>query len=338
MKPFNIAVVGATGLVGEAFLEMVAKSDLPVGQIHALASGGSAGKRLSVGGRSLTVTDVGGFDFAGVSYVLLAAPPSVAEAVVPRAVAAGCTVLDASAVWSAEPAPTLVAADINGAQLRGTSGGAVIGLPAPLAVLVGSVLAPLRREIALSAIEVVALRPVSDRGRPGVAALARETADVLNAKPRQDGLLPQQVAFNLLPGTGAAASNGYLPDEVGVAGQLRRLLADPGLPVTVTLVEVPVFFGMGAVVRIETRKPIALERARHLLGAVPGIVVADPDEDGHYPTPVTHSANRDAVFVARLREPDGRAGLVMWVLADNIRCGIAGNALKVIRALVGEAG
>ncbi len=105
-----------------------------------------------------------------------------------------------------------------------------------------------------------------------------------------------------------------------------------------TLVEVPVFFGVGIILRIETRKPIAVERARGLLAAVPGIVVADPDEDGHYPTPVTHSATRDAVFVARLREPDGRAGLVMWALADNIRCGIAGNALKVLRALVAEAG
>jgi len=337
MKQINIAVVGATGLVGEAYLDLLGKSDLPIGQIHALASSRSAGKRLSVGGRSLTVVDVTGFDFAAVSYALFAVPPSVAEAVVARAVAAGCTVLDASAVWSAEPAPTLIAADVNGAQLRGISAGAVIGLPAPLAVLVGSVLAPLRHEVVLSAIEVVALRPASDRGRPGVAALARETADVLNAKPREGGLLPQQIAFNLLPGTGAAASNGYLPDEVGVAGQLRRLLADPGLPVTVTLVEVPVFFGVGAVLRIETRKPIALERARDLLAAVRGIVVADPDADGHYPTPVTHSASRDAVFVARLREPDGRPGLVLWVLADNIRCGIAGNALKVLRALVADA-
>jgi aspartate-semialdehyde dehydrogenase len=338
MKPINIAVVGATGLVGEAFLDLLDRSDLPIGQIHPLASSRSAGKRLSVGGRSLAVGDLKDFDFAAVDYALFATPPSVAEAAVPRAVAAGCTVLDASAVWSAEPPPTLIAADINGAQLRGTSGGAVIGLPAPLAVLAGSVLAPLRHEIALSAIDVVAFRPASDRGRPGIAALARETADVLNAKPRQEGASSQQIAFNLLPGTGVAASNGYLPDEVGVAGQLRRLLADPGLPVTVTLVEVPVFFGIGAVLRIEARRLVTVERARALLTAVPGIVVADPDEDGQYPTPVTHSASRDAVFVARLREPDGAAGLVMWVLADNIRCGIAGNALKVLRTLVADAG
>jgi aspartate-semialdehyde dehydrogenase len=338
MNPINIAVVGATGLVGEAFLDLLGQSGLPLGQVHLLASSRSAGKRVAVGGRSLTIGDLNDFDFAGVRYALFAVPPSVAEALAPRAVAAGCTVLDASAVWSAEPAPTLIAADINGAQLRGTSSGAVIGLPAPLAVLVGSVLAALRHEIALSAIEVVAFRPVSDRGHSGVAALARETADVLNGKPRQEGLTSQQIAFNLLPGTGVAASNGYLPDEVGVAVQLRRLLADPGLPVTVTLVEVPVFFGIGAVLRIETRKAVAVDRARGLLAAVPGIVVADPDEGGYYPTPVTHSANRDAVFIARLREPDGRAGLVMWVLADNIRCGIAGNALKVLRTLVADVG
>jgi aspartate-semialdehyde dehydrogenase len=338
MKAIDIAVVGATGLVGEAFLDLLGQSDLPIGEVHALASSGSAGKRVSVGTRSLAVKDLAGFDFESVSYAFFAVPPSLAEALMPRAVAAGCTVLDASAVWSAEPAATLVAADINGALLRGISGGAVIGLPAPLAVLVGTVLAPLRAEIALSGIEIVAFRPASDRGRPGIAALARETADVLNAKPHQEGLLPQQIAFNLLPGAGLAASNGYLPDEVGVAVQLRRLLADSDLPVTVTLVEVPVFFGIGAVLRIETRKPVSLDRARTLLAGVPGIAVADPDEDGSYPTPVTHSSRRDAVFVARLREPDGRPGLVMWLLADNIRCGIAGNALKVLRALVAEAG
>ena len=334
MKPINIAVVGATGLVGEAFLDLLGQSGLPLGRIHALASSHSVGKRLSIGARSVTVADLAGFDFEGVHYALFAVPPSVAEALLPRAAAAGCTVLDASAVWSAEPASTLVAAEVNGAQLRGTSAGAVIGLPAPLAVLVGSVLAPLGSEVRPTAIEVVAFRPASDRGQPGIATLARETADVLNARPRQDGSPSPQIAFNLLPGTGVAASNGYLPDEVGVAVQLRRLLGDLGLAVTVTLVEVPVFFGIGAVIRIETRKPIALERARDLLAGASGIVLADPDLDGQYPTPVTHSANSDAVFVARVREPDGRPGLVLWALADNIRCGIAGNAVRVLKALV----
>jgi aspartate-semialdehyde dehydrogenase len=337
MDKIDIAVVGATGLVGEAFLELLGGSDLPVGEIHALASASSAGKRVACGGRSLTVADAAGFDFATADYALIAAPPSVAETLGPKAAGAGCAVLDASAVWSAELAPTLVAAGVNPDQLAGLSGGAVITLPAPLAVLVGTIVAALGEGVRPAGIDVVGFRPVSDRGQAGVGGLARETADILNAKPRQEGPFPQQIAFNVLPGTGVAASNGYLPDEIGVAGQLQRLLANPGLPVTVTLVEVPVFFGEGAVVRIDAQQPVALDRARDLLARA-GIVVADPDADGRYPTPVTHSAGRDAVFVARLREPAGRPGLVLWALADNIRQGIAGNALGVLRTLVGRAG
>ena len=337
MDKLDIAVVGATGLVGEAFLELLGGSDLPVGEIHALASAGSAGKRVTCGGRSLSIADAAGFDFAKAQYALFATPPSVAETLVPKATAAGCTVLDASAVWSAELAPTLVAAEVNPDQLAGLSGGAVITLPAPLALLVGTVVAALRDVLQPTAIDVVGFRPVSDRGQAGVGGLARETADVLNAKPRQEGPFPQQIAFNVLPGTGVAASNGYLPDEIGVASQLQRLLGNPALPVTVTLVEVPVFFGEGAVVRLDAQQPVALDKARDLLGRA-GIAVADPDVDGRYPTPVTHSAGSDAVFVARLREPAGRPGLVLWALADNIRHGIAGNALGVLKALVGGSG
>jgi len=337
MDKIDVAVVGATGLVGEAFLDLLGGSDLPLGEVHALASAGSAGKRVVCGKRSLTVADAAGFDFAQADYALIAAPPSVAESLVPKATAAGCTVLDASAVWSAELAPTLVAAAVNPDQLSGQSGGAVVALPAPLAVLAGTVVAALRDDLQPTGLDVVGFRPVSDHGQGGVGGLARETADILNAKPRQEGPFPQQIAFNVLPGTGVAASNGYLPDEIGVAGQLQLLLSNPALPVTVTLVEVPVFFGEGAVVRIDTEQPVALEKARDLLTRA-AIVVADPDADGRYPTPVTHSAGSDAVFVARLREPAGRPGLVLWALADNIRHGIAGNALGVLKALVDRSG
>jgi len=337
MDKIDIAVVGATGLVGEAFLDLLGGSDLPVGEIHALASAGSAGKRVACGGRSLTVADAATFDFAKARYALFACPPSVAETLVPKATAAGCTVLDASAVWSAELAPTLVAAAVNPDQLAGLSGGAVVTLPAPLAVVVGTVVTALGAGVRPTGVDVVGFRPVSDRGQAGVGGLARETADILNAKPRQEGPFPQQIAFNLLPGTGVAASNGYLPDEIGVAGQLQRLLGNPALPVTVTLVEVPVFFGEGAVVRIDAQQPVSLDRARDLL-AKAGIVAADPDGEGRYPTPVTHSAGSDAVFVARLREPAGRPGLVLWALADNIRHGIAGNALGLLKTLVGRSG
>lgn len=330
----DLAVVGATGLVGEALLDLLPESGLPLGRIHALASAASVGKRVTCGDRRLGVGDVADFDFATVSHAVFAVPREVAAAHVPRATRVGCTVIDASTAWSSGAVGPVFSAGAPAAALSGLPAGSVVSVPGPHAAVAAESLAPLRAIGRLRFVGLVGFRAASDRGRAGVAALARETADLLNARQRQPTPFAQQLAFNLIPGCGTADSGGTLPEEAAVAEQLARLLDTPGLPIDVTLIEAPVFYGAAAVVRAGFHDAIRVEDARSALAAAPGITVADPDEAGLYATPVAHSAGGRGLFVSRIRALPAERGLVLWVLADNVRHGIAGNALSALAALV----
>jgi len=330
----RLAVVGATGLVGEALLDLLPAAALPLEKIHALASAASVGRRVAHGDRHLNVADLEAFDFGNASHVVFAVPRAVAARHLPRATAAGCAVIDASTVWSADVAGPLFAAGTPGGSFSGPTDAAVVSLPAPHAVVVAEALAALQAVGRPLFLGLVGMRAASDRGRTGIAALARETADLLNARPRQPTPFAQQLAFNLIPGTGTADAGGALADETAVARQLARLLDAPDLPIDVTLIEAPVFYGAACVLRVGYAGPVSVEQARAALAATPDVTLADPDAEGLYATPVAHSAGGGGLFVSRLRALPGGNGLVLWALADNIRHGIAGNALRALDALV----
>ena len=328
-RPVDIAVVGATGLVGEVLLERLGDAPFAVGRVHAVASARSAGERVDAGGRRVAVVDLEGFDFGESDIAVFAVPPAVAGAHLPRAIAAGCRVLDLSGLSAADPAvPLLVAgpsADYFGESL--------VAAPSALTVLVAAVVRPLQARAPVASVEVLGLSPVSALGRAGVEALARETAGLLNARPREPGPFPQQIAFNVFP-TGDQRS-GCEAADAQLEAELRRVLGDPALGVTVTNVRVPVFFGTAAAVRVATgARGLGADEARELLAAVPGIRLAAPDDAGLMASPVSHSAGVDDVFVGSLRSP-GRDGiLVLWAVADNIRHGAARNALGLIEMIV----
>jgi aspartate-semialdehyde dehydrogenase len=329
----DLAVVGATGLVGEALLDLLPSSGLRFDRIHALASAASVGRRVACGERHLTVAELGGFDFGAVSRAVFAVPRDVAARHLPRAIAAGCGVVDASTAWLADVDDPLFH-PAGAPPWRATAAAVpVLCLPGPHAAVVAEVLGALRPLARPTFLSVVGFRAASDRGRAGVSALARETADLLNARPRQPTPFAQQLAFNLIPADGTAGSG-----EPAVAAQLARLVGEPDLPVDVTLVEVPSFYGAAAVLHVGIEDPVTVEEAREALAATPGIVVADPDDEGQCPTPVGHSAGSEEVFVSRVRPLAAGNGLVLWILADNIRCGLARNALRALAALVGGDG
>jgi aspartate-semialdehyde dehydrogenase len=330
----RLAVVGATGLVGEALLDLLPAAALPLEKIHALASAASVGRRVAHGDRHLNVADLEAFDFGNASHVVFAVPRAVAATHVPRATAAGCAVIDASTAWSADVAGPLFAAGTPGGSYSGLTDAAVVSLPAPHAVVVAEALAALQAFGRMRFVSLVGMRAASDRGRAGIAALARETADLLNARPRQGSPFAQQLAFNLIPGAGPADAGGTLADETVVARQLARLIDAPGLPIDVTLIEAPVFYGAACVLRVGFADAVSVEQARAALAATPGVTLADPDEEGLYATPVAHSAGSEGLFVSRLRALPTGNGLVLWTLADNVRHGIAGNALRALAALV----
>lgn len=330
----RLAVVGATGLVGEALLDLLPAAGLPFEKVYALASAASEGRRVAYGERHLGVADLEAFDFGSASHAVFAVPRTVAERHIPRARAAGCTVIDASTAWSADVAGPLFVASVPEESEFGLTEGSVVSLPSPHAAVAAEALAALQAFGRPRFVSLVGFRAASDRGRAGIAALARETADLLNARPRQATPFAQQLAFNLIPGSGPADVDGALADEAAVASQLARLLDAPGLPIDVTLIEAPVFFGAAAVLRVGFEDHVPVGEVRAALAAAPGITVADPDEAGLYATPIAHSAGGEGLFVSRIRPLPAGDGLVLWFVADNVRHGIAGNALNALAALV----
>ena len=328
-RPIDIAVVGATGLVGEALIEQLGEAPFAVGTVQAVASARSVGRRLDAGGRRLRVVDLADFDFSRSDLAVFAVPPEVAWEHLPRALAAGCRVLDLSVLSAADPdVPLLVAgssADFDGARL--------VAAPSALTVLLTTVLRPLQARTRVESVDVVALSPVSALGRAGVESLARETTDLLNARPREAGPFPQQIAFNLFPVGDAPA--GCEANDTGLAAELSRVLGDPAPAVTVTNVRVPVFLGIAAALRVATGAPeLGADEARGLLAGASGIRLAGPDEGGLMASPVSHSAAAQDVFIGSVRDGGQDGILVLWAVADNIRQGAARNALGIIEMIV----
>jgi aspartate-semialdehyde dehydrogenase len=332
-RPIDVAVVGATGLVGEAVVERLAEAPFHVGRIHAVASARSVGEQLDAGGRRLRVVDLADFDFGGSDIALFAVPSAVARDHLTRALAAGCRVIDLSGLSAADPAvPLLVAGGSSGPE-----GEMLVAAPSALTVLLATVARPLLAQARLQSVDVLALSPVSALGRAGVKGLARETASLLNARPRDPGPFPQQTAFNLYPV--GCHSQGCESGDDGCAAELRRVLCDPGLDVTVTSVRVPVFFGIAAAIRVATGTPgLTAEEARELLAAAPAIRLAGPDEEGLMASPVSHAATADDVFLGPVRCGGQDGILVLWAVADNIRHGAARNALGLIEMIVKSIG
>jgi aspartate-semialdehyde dehydrogenase len=328
-RPIDVAVVGATGLVGEAILERLGDAPFAVGKVRAVASARSVGTQARCGGRRLSVVDLQDFDFVGSDIAVFAVPRAVAGDHVPRAIAAGCRVIDLSGLSAADPAVPLLAA---GASVR-CGGERLVAAPSALTVLVAAVLRPLAAQTRLTSVDVVALSAASALGRAGVECLARETASLLNARPREPGPFPQQLAFNVFP-TGDRPGGCEAPDP-HLAAELTRVLADPELAVTVTNVRVPVFFGIAAAVRVATAGPgLGAAVARELLAAAPAVRLPGTDDEGLVASPVTHSAGADEVFVGVVRDGGQDGILVLWVVADNIRQGAARNALGLMEMIV----
>lgn len=334
--PIDIAILGATGLVGEAMIATLADSDLPVGELHLLASERSAGESRSFRGRQVSVRDAAEFDWSRVALALFSAGAEASGRYAPVAAAAGCIVIDNSSRWRDDDDVPLVVPEVNPGALRDWRARRIIANPNCSTIQLVVALKPLYDAAGLERVSVATYQAVSGAGREAVTELARQTAQLLNAQTIDPpAAFPVQIAFNAIPHIDAFEDNGFTREETKIMRETRKVLGLPGLAVTATAVRIPVFFGHSEAVRIETTRPLGADRARELLAAAPGVVLVDARGDGGYPTPVGHAAHQDAVFVGRVREdPDGRNGLLMWVVADNVRKGAALNAVQIAEALV----
>src|SRR5690606_11130255 len=333
-RTFNVAVVGATGAVGEAMLEILAERNFPVGELHALASERSAGKTVAFGNRKVEVKDLAEFDPAGVDIALFSAGASVSRAYAPKFAAAGAVVIDNSSAFRYDDDVPLVVAEVNPEALADRPRGIIANPNCSTMQLVVS-LAPIHRAVGIARINVATYQSVSGAGRSAMEELGRQTAALLNFQPHEPVKLPVQIAFNLIPHIDEFLDNGFTREEMKMVWETRKILGAPGMRVNPTAVRVPVFFGHAEAVHLETRERIGAAQARELLMAAPGVEVVDEPAAGGYPTPVTHAAGHDQVFVGRIREDLSHPhGLDLWIVADNIRKGAALNAVQLAELVV----
>ena len=330
----DIAVVGATGLVGEALLEVLAERDFPVGAIWPLASDRSVGRSATFNNRALPVLDLAGFDFARSRLVFLCAGPNVSREVASKAVAAGCSVVDASGAFSSDEDVPLIVPEVNLHALDGYTEPNIVASPHAATVQLVMALKPIHEAVGVEAVHLATYQSVSGAGREAVEELARQSIALLSGKgPQETRGSGKQSAFNCVPQIDGFEENGYTRDELAIALETRRILEAPDLRVNVTTVRVPVFHGDCEVVSIETRSKLSAAEARALLKKAPGIEVRDAGRTGGYAT-ATEAANRDTVYVSRIREYlfESR-GLNLWIVADNVRKGAAANSVQIAEAL-----
>ena len=334
-KTFDVAVVGATGAVGETMLEILAERKFPVGQVFALASSRSAGKRVSFGDKQLVVQDLDTFDFSQVQIGLFSPGASVSKIYAPKAAAAGCVVIDNTSQFRYDDDKPLIVPEVNSHALQNYRDTNIIANPNCSTIQMLVALKPLHDAFRITRVNVCTYQAVSGTGKDAIEELSTQTARLLNGLPVEPSVYPKQIAFNALPHIDDFQDNGYTKEEMKMVWETHKIMEDDTIAVNPTCVRIPVFFGHSEALHIETEKPINANQARELLTKSPGVVVMDERRSGGYPTAVTESAGNDAVYVGRIREDiSTENGLNLWVVSDNVRKGAALNSVQIAESLV----
>ena len=328
-KTFNVAVVGATGAVGEVMLSILAERKFPVGQIHALASERSAGGSVTFGDEELIVRDLAAFDPTGIDIALFSAGGSISKEYGPKFAAAGAVVIDNSSAFRYDDDVPLVVSEVNPEAAKQRPRG-IIANPNCSTMQMMVALGPIHRKVGIVRINVATYQSVSGAGRSGPEELAKQTAALLSFKDPDPKRFQVQIAFNLIPQIDDFLDNGYTKEEMKLVWETRKILGDDNIQVNPTAVRVPVFYGHSEAVNVETREKITAEEVRALLSTAPGVEIVDERKPGGYPTPVTHASGRDAVYVGRIRDDISHPNAVnLWIVSDNIRKGAALNAVQI---------
>ncbi|OGT81919.1 MAG: aspartate-semialdehyde dehydrogenase [Gammaproteobacteria bacterium RIFCSPLOWO2_12_FULL_52_10] len=334
-KNVNIAVVGATGAVGESMLSILVERDFPVNDVHAVASSRSAGSKIEFKGRKLLVEDLETFDFKGIQVGLFSPGAAVSKIYAPKAAAAGCVVIDNTSQFRYDDDIPLVVPEVNPQDIALYKNHGIIANPNCSTIQMLVALKPIYDAVGIARINVCTYQSVSGTGKEAIQELAQQTAAILNGKPVEKAVYPKQIAFNVLPHIDVFQDNGYTKEEMKMVWETQKIMGDDSILVNATTARVPVFYGHSEAVHIETRRKITAAEARKLLEKMPGVVVVDERADGGYPTAVTEAAGRDPVYVGRIREDISHPlGLNLWVVSDNVRKGAALNSVQIAEILV----
>ncbi len=333
-RSYCVAVVGASGAVGEAMLSILEERKFPISKLIPLGSERSAGGDIQFNNRKIDIQDLSKFDPTGVDFALFSAGGDVSKEYAAKFVAAGAIVIDNSSAFRYDDDVPLVVAEVNPHALKNIPRG-IVANPNCSTMQMLVALAPIHRAVGISRINVATYQSVSGGGRLATEELGRQTAQMLNFQELKVERFPVQIAYNLIPQIDVFMDNGYTKEEMKMVWETKKILEDDSIEVNPTAVRVPVFYGHSEAVHIETRKKITAARARELLESAPGVEVVDEPVPGGYPTPVTHASGNDPVYVGRIREDISHPnGLNLWVVADNIRKGAALNAVQIAELLI----
>ncbi len=334
-QKFDVCILGATGLVGKTIMEILEERDFPINKLYPLASARSAGELIEFNGESIEVLDADHFDFSQAQIGFFSAGGSTSAKFAPIAGEAGCIVIDNTSEFRYEADIPLVVPEVNPQALAEYRNRNIIANPNCSTIQMMVALKPIYDAVGISRVNVSTYQSVSGGGKASMDELAKQTADLLSGKPVESKNFSRQIAFNVIPQIDVFLENGYTKEEMKMVWETKKILNDENVLVNPTAVRVPVFFGHGEALHIETNSPISAEEVKDLLEQADGVVVCRNDED--FPTQIGDASGKDETYVGRIREDiSHNCGINMWIVADNVRKGAATNSVQIAELLVKE--
>ncbi|MHB8247458.1 MAG: aspartate-semialdehyde dehydrogenase [Acidithiobacillus sp.] len=331
---YHVAILGATGAVGETMLEILQERQFPVDQLFLLASSHSAGGKLLFRGHYHTVQDAADFDWAQVDIGLFSAGAKVSAEYAPKAAAAGCVVIDNTSQFRYDDEIPLVVPEVNPQRIADYRRHGIIANPNCSTIQMLLVLKPIADAVGIERVVVATYQAVSGAGRRAINELGAQTMAIYTHQDPVCEVFPRRIAFNCLPQIDVFQDNGYTKEEMKMLWETRKIMELPDLALTATCVRVPVFYGHSEAVNVVTREKISAATLRALLAKAPGVTVMDDPAAGIWPTALD-AATHDATFVGRIREDcSHERGINFWVVADNIRKGAALNSVQIAEILI----
>ena len=331
---FSVAIMGATGAVGQVMMEILAERNFPVGDLRLLASARSAGRTSEFRGEELTVQELREDSFEGVDIVLASAGGSLSKQYNPHAVAAGAVVVDNTSAYRMDPGVPLVVPEINPDDLDWHKG--IIANPNCSTIIMDVVVWPLYQQVKVKRIVVSTYQAVSGAGAPAMQELEEQTRQLLAGEQIEPREFPHQIAFNLFSHNSDVGVDGYCEEETKMIRETKKMFHDDDIGVTATTIRVPVMRAHSEAINLEFSKTFTAEKAREILASAPGVRIVDNPADSHFPMPI-ESSGEDDVLVGRIRQdvsrPDG-TGLDLWVSGDQLRKGAALNAVQIAEVMI----
>ena len=334
MRSYQVAVVGATGAVGNEMIRILEQRNFPVAQLRLLASERSLGKSLPFAGEELPVEVLGDESFGGIEIALFSAGGGISERFAPVAARAGAVVIDNTSAFRMAPDIPLVVPEVNPEAIALHKNRGIIANPNCSTIQMVVALKPIHDAVRIKRIVVSTYQAVSGTGKKAIEELELQTRALLNFQEAVAKVYPHQIAFNCLPQIDVFLENGYTKEEMKMVNETKKIMNDTSIAVTATTVRVPVFYGHSESVNIETEKKITPAEVRELLSRAPGVVVVDDPKQRRYPMAID-AAGKDETFVGRIREDKSIPnGIDMWIVSDNVRKGAALNAVQIAEILV----